>query len=334
MAGTLNDFLKESELFPYSKENYDLIKEASELNIAAMYLENQTFMTENADIIVDQEAGYMMESADPEATEKLEDKVSSKKSKWAVKAKSIWEKIIKAFRTFWKAVVARWDKLTAKAADVKKNLGVAKLTPEQIAAVTKLVNDAVKSSGIPISDKQRQGTRGLPKNIITISEDSVKNRLAAVLCNSTIELVPTKVAFAMAFSEKQLKEFFSKISDKTFLAGHKEALASVTKKMNDFQATNLTKGISISRSNEEVKKLIEDIEAAEKKITDEIMQDEDNNYTHAVGDVTTLFANAQRVTGDSIKLYTTVIRYQELVLNGLDAIVKRAPSAKPEAKPE
>lgn len=326
MAGTLNDFLKECDMFPYSKENFELVKEASELNIASMYLENQRFMVENPSLIAES-SEYMMEAVDAESVKSLEGNVSAKKGKFRARAKKIWESIVKAFKTFWNAVVARWDKFTAKAADVKKNLALVKLTPEQITEITSLVEGAVKTSGIPISDKQKSGSRGLPKNILVISEDSVKNKLAAVLCNSTIELVPSKEQYSMAMSEKQLKNFFNTLSNKLFLAAHKDALASAVKQMNDYHKDNLSKGISISKNNDEVKELIKFIEDAEKKIVEEILQDEDNGFTHGVGEINTLFADAQKVTGDSIRLYTTVVKYQEIVLNGLDKIVKKAAAA-------
>lgn len=332
MAGTLNDFLKECEMFPYSKENFEIIKEAAEINVAALYVENQTYMAENADVVASQEAGYMMESADEESVKSLKDNLKGKKDKWGAKAKAIWARIVKAFKTFWNAIVVKWTKLTAKAADVKKDLTAVTLTEEQSQAIRKLVLDSVTSSGIPLAEHQKSGYKGLPKNIIAgIKDETVKNKLAAVLYNNSIDLTISKESFGSALSDSQLKEFFNKLSDKSFLACNKGALANVVKKLEGYQTANLTKGISVSKNMEDVKKLIEFIEDAEKKITGEIVQDEDNGYTHAVGDVTTLFANAQKVTADSIKLYTTVVRYQEFVLNGLGPILKKAaPASKKE----
>ena len=172
---TLNDYLKECETFQYSKENFDLMKEAAEINVAAMYLESQQYMIENAGAFEGLDSEYMMESADESSVKQLAQKAGGKKEKWAEKAKGIWKRIVAAFKTFWNAIVERYNKLRGKAVDVKKNLGRVKITPEVAKEIGALVDSAVKQSGIPISDKQKEGFKKLPKAVITTCEDGVKN---------------------------------------------------------------------------------------------------------------------------------------------------------------
>jgi hypothetical protein len=102
---TLNDFIIESELFPHSKEHFELVKEATELHLMKMYLENQKFMLENAELIQESteslDEDFFMESVGEVAIEALEEKVAEKAKVVGAKIKTIWDAIVKAIVSFW-----------------------------------------------------------------------------------------------------------------------------------------------------------------------------------------------------------------------------------------
>lgn len=50
MAKTLSDIQREAELFHYSQENFNLMKECSEINLMENFIERQQFLQENADM--------------------------------------------------------------------------------------------------------------------------------------------------------------------------------------------------------------------------------------------------------------------------------------------
>ena len=328
---TLNDYLKECENFQYSKENFDLVKEAAEINIAAMYLESQQYMVENAGAFEGLDSEYMMESADESSVKLLAQKASGKKEKWAAKAQGIWKRIVAAFKTFWNAIVERWNKLRGKAADIKANLARVKITPEVAKEIGELVDRAVKESGIPISDKQKESFKNLPKNVWTTCEDGVKNKLAAAICNRTIDLTLVNGGqFALAFSENQLKDLFKLVSDKKVLAANADGLATLKGFIESTQKKNLTKGMSVSKDKTELEELNKYINDAELKVSQDITSLKDSvkndpGNKEGVGDVSTLFNNVQLVSHNSMRLYSAIIRFHVTVTKGLETIIKKAP---------
>lgn len=324
---TLNDFLKECEMFPYSQENFDLVKEAAEINIAAMYLESQEYMAENTGAFEGLGSSYMMEAAGGESVKLLAQKAGGKKEKWAGRVKDLWQRIVAALKKFWNMVVEKWKKIRAKGADIKKNLARIKVTDEVAKEIGELVDQAVKTSGIPISDKQREGFKKLPRNVIVISENGLKNRLASVVCNSTIDLaINNNGRFGLAMSEDQLKGLFKRLSDKKVLAAKGDSLDKLNEYIKECQSKNLTSGISVSKDQEEMNELIRYITDAEAKLAKDIQDYKPGeNESEGVGNVNQLFSNVNAVTKSSIMLYSCVLKYQEIVMNGLDAIINKAP---------
>lgn len=328
---TLNDFLVECEIFPYSEENYNLIKEAHELNIADLYLRNQRYMQENAEFLKTQAEGVMMEAADPETNKNVEESVKTKSKNWKEKAKKIWKKIVTAFTTFWKAIVKRWEKIFGKANELEKDMQ-AVTDPDKldVDAISSLVDKAMKDSDNVINlDKGSIGK--LPKTFkkaIPDDKKNIKQALAIALYHKTIDCLISSEKYKMALSNKQLKEFLNDISDKAFLVADKEALAKVTKRLDGYASHNLKNGVKVTGNIEDLNSLITNTKDALNKIS-EPLENIIKNYgyysdSYSVGDINPLFTDASKVSADTIKLYTNVIRFKETMLNGLRPIVNKA----------
>lgn len=60
---TFGEFTKQCELFECSKEYFELVKEASQLDLMKLYIEQQEYIAENADIVESVTDGYFTESA-------------------------------------------------------------------------------------------------------------------------------------------------------------------------------------------------------------------------------------------------------------------------------
>ena len=134
MAQTLGQFIEECELFEYSKEYYELVKECSELALMERYIENQEFITECVDASVYTE-GYFMEADSEESN-------TTVKKSFGEKAKDLGNKIIKFFKTLIPKLISALTKFknlfdeTTRSAnaiynDLKKN-GVSKETSDLI----------------------------------------------------------------------------------------------------------------------------------------------------------------------------------------------------------
>ena len=100
MIKTYNDLILACEGFEYSKEYFELYKEASEIDLMEIYSSNQEFMVENAELITESADvldGYFQEAVSKEANDDVKKKTAEKKGNLF---KRIWEKILKVLRAF------------------------------------------------------------------------------------------------------------------------------------------------------------------------------------------------------------------------------------------
>jgi hypothetical protein len=143
---TLGDFVNECELYKYSKEHFELVKEASELRLMEMYLENQRFMYENPEII--QEAvevvdeNFFMESVDEDNIEALEEKFAEKTEGFRKKLDgiwttlySIWKSFIKPFINGYNRILKAWDSIKSGIRAFKNNRSFVKACDEKINSI-------------------------------------------------------------------------------------------------------------------------------------------------------------------------------------------------------
>jgi hypothetical protein len=128
MAQTLRDFIVESELFPHSKEHFELVKEATELRLMQMYLENHEFIVDNEDLILEYSESvgpdFFMERAkknkpankvsnpvidmDNDAEEVSVTKEDSKWDSFKASVRDKWEKVKGRAGKIWDGIVSAY----------------------------------------------------------------------------------------------------------------------------------------------------------------------------------------------------------------------------------
>lgn len=104
MIKTYNDLILACDNFGYSKEYYEMMKEAAEIDLMNIYVANQEYMAENAEMI--QESADVLEDYFQEAAglENVKNVAKTAASKTANLAKKIWAKIkqiLKAIGNFF-----------------------------------------------------------------------------------------------------------------------------------------------------------------------------------------------------------------------------------------
>ena len=105
MIKTYNDLILACDNFGYSKEYYEMMKEAAEIDLMNIYVANQEYMAENADLI--QESADVLDDYFQEAAgfDRVKSVAKTAASKTANLAKKIWTKIkqvLKAIGNFFK----------------------------------------------------------------------------------------------------------------------------------------------------------------------------------------------------------------------------------------
>jgi hypothetical protein len=312
----IGDFVKECELFPYSKENFDLIKEASELYLMEQYIESHRFRLENSEMIEEYEGflteGFLFEFVDKKQINPLKEQFSEKSKSFGNKIKALWDKIVRVIKAAFSALLRQCLNLKGKTEEIRKYLGVNKLDPQVHTVIQKMVEDAIKTSGAPISEKQIEGFSKLPRAIVTVGSQSTRNRLAAVLVNNSIQVTVSSERFPNALSEKQLKELL------TGNAGRMKP-ADIESKITGFKNKNYQNGLMLSKKDEDARSLVDGLK------TFEGFLQKDETDAKISGDWNTNMQKSlnllYQVTGDTIKLYNAVTRFCGMVILGLYRII-------------
>jgi hypothetical protein len=147
---TIADYLAESEIWPYSRKHFELLRECGELTLLETYIEAENYIVENAGSLTDETLGLLIVEAGnrPSTADKLADRLSSSAAiatKLAEKKCSVGIQVFELLRTISRANVTLWseaairfvgkrkDKITALNAEAGKlleqgvNLGADKL---------------------------------------------------------------------------------------------------------------------------------------------------------------------------------------------------------------
>ena len=95
MAQTIGEMMHEVECWQYSKEAYDMQKEAAELGLMAQYIENMQFSMESAELCDTFTEGYLMEAGTMETVASTAVAAEVKADKWWQKALNVMAKIFK-----------------------------------------------------------------------------------------------------------------------------------------------------------------------------------------------------------------------------------------------
>ena len=110
---TFGEFVREVELYEYSQENYDLVKECAELQVIGRYIDNQKFIAENAAFVESAGSvygdGYFMESVSENDIQALEESFKTKAGNIASKLKNAIKKAWITFCNFITKIFGRLD---------------------------------------------------------------------------------------------------------------------------------------------------------------------------------------------------------------------------------
>lgn len=251
---TIRDFVEECKCYEYSTEYYNLMKEASEIDLMEKYLENQEFALENAEFI-NVEGGYSFtegmfiesSSVDLNQSYYLMEKKDKKKSGFFAtiwKAiKRLFEKIANFFKKLFGA--AQKSRSAKKEADkIWKKIGGEKTIKEWIKKYHG-VEGAVDKIGSKTEDEEVR--RKLAKRVRKVGEDQQKERDEATqkqIDDLKDKLNKTRKSLAEAKKknasnvkdlEKQSKDIVKRIKD---LTGDVEDLYDYTDSLDeDIHAT-------------------------------------------------------------------------------------------------
>lgn len=190
MAATIKDYIRECDIYGYSQEHYDLMKECAEIDVAAKFIENQQFMAENASLFSGDDSfteGYLVESVDQTTIDAVmqnfDEKVGNVKNTIMNGLKKAWNAIV----AFLRKIRTIWDADSKRAGAIKDYLKKEKDMDEgKVATLKSIAKKAVEDSGFKV--KANQPTLKEIKINYTSSDtdfSEMKNILAAGLAQNT-----------------------------------------------------------------------------------------------------------------------------------------------------
>lgn len=166
MIKTYNDLILACDNFGYSKEYYEMMKEAAEIDLMNIYVANQEYMAENADLI--QESTDVLDDYFQEATglDRVKSVAKSAGTKTAALAKKVWAKIkqvLRAIVNFFRKLTGRTEQHMARLQAYHELAGLQKSDISGAAAVVDkyegMINEldiiVLDASGRPIRFSQK-----------------------------------------------------------------------------------------------------------------------------------------------------------------------------------
>lgn len=306
MAQTFNDFVAECVAFPYSKENYDLMKEAAEIDMMAQYLENQAFYAENvAEATVAYTESYFMESASDEQiqaiTESFGEKVKAFGKKISDGIKKIVDKIIRFFQT----IGAKLSKTSQDGIKLYKDLKAANITPEQYEALGKRLISLANSSGLKIYKQQPFAVDLGVRGSVTLQ----------YLKYYQVAFSNTSVKLGLEDSDDVVDaNTLTKILKKFSTDSQKHDFDSTVKLIESARTEGARNGVEVFANDKKLEKVIKALEDIKGKLGSmeiEAVENEINNGMKDVSKMRAAWAMINTTVGATLKQYGGYMKYRQ-----------------------
>ena len=297
MIKTYNDLILACDNFGYSKEYYEMMKEAAEIDLMNIYVANQEYMAENTDLIMESAdvlEDYFQEAID---TNNIKNVVKTAATKTVNLAKKVWSKILmvlKAIGNFLKRfgmnMKSRYDTIVRG----KVMLDSMKNMPDEAIRILEKYNSQLKEVYDNYNIISDEG-QDLPKPLASLKA-LISGKMKVRTVKDATPTTPSNLSKLLKYigkDNKRAKALLEKIkeSEITPVTVVKGSLQRDLEDIND--AINTVQDMmDVANSNLWDSKDKEDEKAA-KKHTD-------------ARDCIELLNDAMKVASDTLKLYTFV----------------------------
>ena len=341
MAQTVGAVLKEYAMYPVSKDRFDFLRVATELELQLEYLEMQQTLAEIPKEVYTEHLGIMTEgflfaeAVDAATLQLLEEKVAEKLTNLQKWIKDKWDSFIAFIIKAWKALMGKIGDLNKKAKEVwdRAELKRTSFTEEERDAIAKIVHDAMQSANFPLSRKQASAGN-VPKAVVSITNAGVQPRLVATFAGSNMTADPSGITgeghvtvdsrYQKALTPAQIESLVRRM-----VQG--DDAGQMTSSLAKFIGQN-SKGIRVPSDTAELEKLISDLEAHAATLKETMSATSQSRMDAAVaskgddmkafdGFVKELYVSA----GQSINLLKAGVVYRSKVINGIDAFLNKLP---------
>ena len=302
MIKTYNDLILACDNFGYSREYYEMMKEAAEIDLMNIYVANQEYMAENADLI--QESADVLDDYFQEATgfDRVKSVAANAAGKTANLAKKIWAKIkqvLRAIVNFFRKLTGRTEQHMARLQAYNELVGLKKSDIPGAAAVVDKYEAKLKELDIIVLD-----ANGRP---IRFSQKAGKN-------DNRIKVMQKMIASILNAKAVNIKSMKGNIADADKLANLMKAVMH-----NSSEASTMLKNLATSPKTtvplheDKIKKQMEVIENIIKEMEKMFDNDVEKFYGQIgtstkdrAADRVTILNKAMEYAGNTLHAYSDV----------------------------
>ena len=326
MIKTYNDLILACDNFGYSKEYYEMMKEAAEIDLMNIYVANQEYMAENADLIT--ESADVLEDYFQEAAgfDRVKSVAKTAATKTANLAKKIWAKIkqilkaiVNFFQKFKLHTQQRIDRLLLFN-DLKKYINDPNKDFKALDVVWNKYKNAIRGLNIGISLTAAEGEiqfAGDIAHILSYMFDLLKKKSIPIRLKGNRKVAePSDLAKLMKYimtDAKKADALIKKIENKD----------SITVPLFDDKIDGLKKVID---------GIIAEIDAAIEKDADVLGSDEIDEKKAAAAKRISQLNIAMGMASATLSAYSDVDKLLSIMADGAVALKKYFEAKKAEAK--
>lgn len=359
---TFKDFIAECEMYPHSKENFDLMKECIELSLTEKFMEDQAFMLENSSLLIENaemsfSEGYFSESVDQGVMDVMMEKFNMKQKNITEKIYLGLKKIIGVFKNFFMKIGNKFDEITATGQAVKAKLAAATITDEDIASIKTIVANAKnRAQSFPVAANQPYLSK-IKFGKYASSDPEVtklKNDLAAAL-SDTVVVASVPISNSETIGAIPAEDIEDACARLIIGKGKLSNIVSVGTFLASSYNTAKNKGIRIRVNTKEINNLAEKLQKISDKISEigrgaaenvagnvaianmgakavqKLQGDKDapgmdDEFAEQSAKVTEVmnkcYGSVTAAIGQSMKIYTGLNMYRSSVITSLDSFLK------------
>ena len=323
MAQTVNDFILEYDNYEYSGEAYELMKECSELNLMAMYLDNQQFISdysESFDMHTEGFDGYFQESADQTIINSVEQQFYEKANGIKSNIVNGIKKILTTIRNFIVKIINKFDDSTRTVSSVRKRLEKAKNID-----IERLVENLDKlATGCNIKfDSKQPSAKGL--KVVGDFKSIDKFYLLAAALSTDYVYVNNDNKGAVEF--KRLPKLLKQVNN------DKVAVSAANNELSECMKQDV---FEIDVNEKKLKKVYEDLESLSntivstkdsnaRLINEGEPEDEDKKVEVAKATImNTFYSNLNKAISNTMRLYTSFIKYRHNATTMISAVISNS----------
>lgn len=282
---TFGDFVAECEMYQFSEERFNIMKEMSEFKLMEQYIENQKYIKENYTFIesVVLKDGYLSESTDSLSLIELTESANKK-------GESIWKKLIngivkiwKTFVRFLKKIMNVFDKVNRQA--IKARLIIKKLDVDDkvFIKLENIVKTAYSKSFPFVAFPNQPFLKKIKINYVGNTNNDVnklKNDLAAALS--------TSYAYASLLENKKSGNTIFPVPVDDINSASKQYFKKKAKNLknaidilaNSFSNSSIN-GMEIDVNNYRLEKIVDNLQKLSEKIGKEFSSFYTNDSTNS-----------------------------------------------------